>query len=125
MNGDSYCPANLGAFLDFHEEHNALISMLVVKPKDENDYGNVVVNNDGEVTLFSEKTQRNDDSMINAGIYVFDREVLSRIPEGRAYSLEHELFPSLTNRGFYAFLSDADLLDIGTPERYEEARRRL
>jgi NDP-sugar pyrophosphorylase family protein len=43
------------------------------------------------------------------------------MPEG-AFSLESDFFPKLVGQEFYGFPTDAELVDIGTPERYERAQ---
>jgi mannose-1-phosphate guanylyltransferase len=62
-------------------------------------------------------------NLINAGIYVLEREVLAEIPAGRAVSFEREVFPSLVGAGLYGIERDGYWLDIGTPDRYLQATR--
>jgi mannose-1-phosphate guanylyltransferase len=58
-------------------------------------------------------------SLINAGIYVLEREVLNMIPKGREVSIEREIFPQLQAMGrLSAFVSSAYWRDIGTPRSY-------
>ena len=64
-------------------------------------------------------------SFINAGIYLFQKEVFSLIPSHVRYSLEHDLFPTLVDQKFYGYVTQEKLIDIGTPERYEQAKRIL
>ena len=47
-------------------------------------FGCVPTDSDGVVTAFLEKTQDPPTDQINAGCYVFKREVIERIPKGRA-----------------------------------------
>lgn len=55
-------------------------------------------------------------SLINAGIYVLERQVLNMIPKGREVSIEREIFPQLQATGrLSAFVSSAYWRDIGTP----------
>ncbi|MEA2438334.1 MAG: mannose-phosphate guanylyltransferase, partial [Thermoleophilaceae bacterium] len=49
------------------------------------------------------------------------REVVERVPPGRAVSIEREVFPELVGHGLYGYLSDGFWIDIGTPERYLQA----
>jgi NDP-sugar pyrophosphorylase family protein len=42
------------------------------------------------------------------------------------FSLEHDIFPQLVSgKNCYGFVVDAEVVDIGTPERYVEAQSRL
>ncbi|MDW8029216.1 MAG: NDP-sugar synthase, partial [Armatimonadota bacterium] len=63
-------------------------------------------------------------NLINAGIYLYEREVLNYIPEGQPYSVERGLYPKLLEIGapFYAVAFPNDYwLDIGKVEHYMQA----
>jgi NDP-sugar pyrophosphorylase family protein len=124
-NGDSLCAVDLNEFLKFHVLKQAVISMCVAKTRKSMEYGAVKLGPDSRILSFSEKAKVTGPVCCNAGIYVFGRKALSLIPAGKTYSLEHELFPALAEKALYGYLSNADILDIGTPRRYEKARRLL
>ena len=71
---------------------------------------------------FAEKTGGEPSGLVNAGIYVFNREIFDHIPEGPA-SLEKDVFPQLLARGVYASQQRGVFIDIGTPEDYARAQR--
>ena len=52
---------------------------------------------------------------------VFNKKILEMIPNGQNYSLEYHVFPSIAKKSLYGYASDKKLIDIGTPERYEQA----
>ena len=84
-------------------------------------YGLVEVDHRLWVTRFVEKPISDEvrTSLINAGIYVLEREVLEMIPEGREVSIEREIFPELQAAGrLRAYISSAYWRDIGTPRSY-------
>lgn len=56
--------------------------------------------------------------LINAGIYLLEREMAETIPEGRAVSMETEFLPGLIGHGLHAVVGEGPFLDIGTPEAY-------
>jgi NDP-sugar pyrophosphorylase family protein len=56
--------------------------------------------------------------LINGGIYIFHHKVLDLIPEGRAVSLEYEIFPRLVGKALYGLPFEAYFVDIGVPEDY-------
>ena len=124
MNGDSFCPVNLNSLLDFHYTHNALTSIALVPMKEALDYGGVVLGEENRIERFNEKTATSS-GWVNAGIYIFRKKILDRIPAGKPVSLEKELFPSMIGQGLFGFTSESRLLDIGTPERLELARTLL
>ena len=124
-NGDSFCPVDLGAFYDFHSARHALMSMVVLETRNTGDCGLVSLDASQAITGFEEKNEQSQGRYINAGIYLFQKEVLSLIPDGTSFSLEHELFPKLTNEACYAFVTRGRLIDIGTPARFAMAKKSL
>ena len=61
---------------------------------------------------------------MNSGIYVMDKNVVLHMPQTDSFSLEYDLFPVLASGGLcFGFPSEGKILDIGTPERFEEAQR--
>lgn len=124
-NGDSICPVDLAAFYDFHSARQALMSMVVLDAQNSGDCGSVSLDASQRIIAFEEKGGERRGSHINAGIYLFQKDVLSFIPENVRFSLEYELFPKLVKQACYAFISDGQLIDIGIPKRYELARKCL
>ncbi len=124
-NGDSYCSVDLAAFHDNHRRRHALMSMVLARSEDPEDYGSVQVNGNGQITQFAEKQGLSKRGHVSAGIYLFERQVLESIPEGTPYSLEYDLFPHLVKlqSKCYGFDSHTPVIDIGTPRRLEKARQ--
>ena len=121
-NGDSFCSVDLAEFYDFHLSRRALMSMVVVESEDTTSSGLVTLNCSQRITSFEEKKPQSQTGYINAGIYLFRKKFLSLIPENTRYSLEYDLFPRVNNQDSFAFVCREELIDIGTPERYEWAR---
>lgn len=121
MNGDSHCQVDFEKFFNFHYERGAQLTMVVVRNKESGGYGVLDVDEMGRVARFYEK-EKNEYGLINAGIYLMNREIIAFFPGDAKFSLEYDLFPKLIGKGFYAFITDAEMIDIGTPERYAEAR---
>jgi D-glycero-alpha-D-manno-heptose 1-phosphate guanylyltransferase len=120
-NGDSFCKVNLSEFLNFHQKNSASLSMVVTRSQNSKDFGTITLSDSQEIVLFEEKKAGTKEAFINAGIYLMDKNILSLIPSDRKYSLEVDLFPQHTGRGFYGYVVTSELIDIGTPERYKQA----
>ncbi len=120
FNGDVLSGADLRALLDSHEQNNADVTLHLVRVGDPRAFGCVPTDADGSVTAFLEKTQDPPTDQINAGCYVFKREVIDRIPKGRALSVEREVFPGLLADGLRVCgYEDATYWrDMGTPEDF-------
>jgi len=121
-NGDSFCPVNLTEFYDFHLARRAVMSMAVVESGNRSDAGLVAVDDCQRIVGFEEKGPQRHGRYVNAGIYLFQKEILSLIPANTKYSLEYDLFPKLVAQGAFAFAASRPLIDIGTAERYESAK---
>jgi NDP-sugar pyrophosphorylase family protein len=85
-------------------------------------YGAVQVGAGGRVTGFAEKPSCASFDFVNAGIYVFDRQIFQHIPEIGPFSLEKDIFPQLIRYGVYALEQNGVFIDIGTPEDYARAQ---
>lgn len=124
INGDSYTDINPSDLLQFHVKYNSSLTMLVVKAVDSSRYGSVLVDSSFLVKSFQEKSTNNkDEPLVNAGMYVIDRSILSRIEDDTTISLERDIFPNLIGDQYYAYISDRKFLDIGTPDSLSAAEQ--
>jgi mannose-1-phosphate guanylyltransferase len=126
LNGDSLRETDLDALVAFHRERECRATILLTPVEDPSRYGLVRVGSDGRVLSFLEKPRPEeiDTDLINAGMYVLEPDVLDLIPEGRAVSIEREVFPQLVEeQAVYGVALPGYWLDIGTPEAYLQAHR--
>ncbi|OGR69996.1 MAG: hypothetical protein A2089_11630 [Elusimicrobia bacterium GWD2_63_28] len=125
LNGDSIVRADLKAFAAFHEQRRPLASLAAAKKEDASAFGTLSVDGDGKLLEFREKAAAAS-GLVNAGIYIFEKEVLGLVPAGKKYSLERDLFPALAAKGgVNVFEVPGELIDIGTPEGYKQAGEKL
>ena len=126
LNGDSLREADLTELVRFHAKTGAKASILLTPVADPSRYGLVRTAADGRVETFLEKPRPEDidTDLINAGLYVLEPDVLDLVPEGRAVSIEREVFPRLAAEGsVYGIALPGYWLDVGTPESYLQAHR--
>jgi D-glycero-alpha-D-manno-heptose 1-phosphate guanylyltransferase len=124
LNGDSFLDMDLYKFIEFHLEKKALLSIALINAEDTKSYGSIKTDSSGRIVRFSEK-KAGQNGLINAGIYLFNREVLSLMPSDKKFSLEYDFFPKIVDREFYGYLAKGVFIDIGTPERYMQAKQLL
>lgn len=122
MNGDSFIDVDIERLLELHRETGATVSIAVRRVENAGRYGTVHVEPSGRISAFVEKTGRETAGLVNAGVYVFDREVFRHIPDGPC-SLEKDVFPEMIERGIYALEQHGVFIDIGTPEDYARAQQ--
>lgn len=121
MNGDSICNMNFMEFFKFHTSKKGILSMVLARSKAVQDFGSVMLDNSQRITSFKEKAACTDECLVNAGVYLMQKEVFSYMPDESCFSLEYDLFPRLIKSKCYGFITESELIDIGTPERYEKA----
>ena len=85
-------------------------------------YGRVELDDAAAITAFREKASGDGPGLVNAGVYLFEREVFEPLPAGKSVSLEREVLPELVTRGLFGVRGREPLLDIGTPESYRAAQ---
>ncbi len=119
FNGDVLSGVDLQQMLDHHRSHQADLTLHLVRVSDPRSFG-CVPTEDGIVTAFLEKTQDPPTDQINAGCYVFSREIIDRIPRGREVSVEREVFPALLSEGVKVcgYIDASYWRDMGTPEDF-------
>lgn len=122
FNADVVHAFDLGAFLGFHRARRADVTIGLVAVEDASAYGAVELDGDGRVRRFVEKPGPGAiaGGLVNAGVYAFEPAALAEIPEGRAVSLEHEVFPGLVaqGRGVFGYAFQGYWRDLGTRDRY-------
>ncbi|HEY3490948.1 MAG TPA: nucleotidyltransferase family protein [Candidatus Deferrimicrobiaceae bacterium] len=121
LNGDSFCAADLPAFLDRHVQTGAPASIVLKHARDTARFGRVETSPEGRVLAFREK--RAGEGSINAGIYLFHEQLLAGIPEDTFVSLENTVIPGWLDQGIpiTAYLCKDIFFDIGTPASFAEA----
>jgi mannose-1-phosphate guanylyltransferase len=120
-NGDVLTGLDFAEVVAAHQDSGALATITLTSVEDPTAYGLVEVDHELRVRRFVEKPGSDEvhTSLINAGVYVLEREVLNMIPEGREVSIEREVFPELQAMGkLRAYISSAYWRDIGTPRSY-------
>ena len=114
FNGDVLSGMNLQHLLETHGDHEADVTLHLVRVNDARAFGSVPTDADGNVLAFLEKTEDPPTDQINAGTYVFKRDVIDRIPVGR------EVCPALLASGakVCGFVDSSYWRDMGTPDDF-------
>ena len=127
FNGDVLSQHNLAAQIEFHKKAEADVTLHLIQVEDARAFGCVPTTADGRVEAFLEKMENPVTNWINAGCYVFTREVINSIPRDTVVSVERETFPQLINdkRRVFAYKEAAYWLDIGNPRALFQGSRDL
>ena len=123
LNGDSFCKFNPLLMLEFHRQKKSLISILLRKVSGGKDFGEVKINNSYCIIKFNEKDSQAEKCLINAGVYIFSKDIFKLMPSQSKFSLEKDFFPKLTGKKIFGYPCQGFFIDIGTPQRYAQAER--
>lgn len=121
FNGDVLADADLVEILEKHGHHDADLTMHLVRVADPSAFGCVPTDANGRVQAFLEKTEDPPTDQINAGCYVFRRDVIEReIPAGRNVSVERETFPRMLEAGrrVFGYVDVSYWRDMGRPDDF-------
>ena len=123
LNGDVISDIDYGRLIEYHKRKGGLATIALIRVPDPSRYGAVELDSEDKVLRFVEKPVFGTapSNLINAGIYVMEKEVLDYIPDGKV-STETEIFPQLAKEGkLYGYEGRGLWVDIGVPDSYLEA----
>jgi len=125
-NGDIISSIDIASMIEEHHLKGGIGTIALWRVSDPSAFGVVSLSEDKRIELFQEKPKRGEacSNLINAGIYVFEPEILDFIGDGFV-SLEREVFPKILNRGLYGYSFDGYWVDCGVRENLLEAQRIL
>ena len=127
FNSDILSDIDISEMIRFHKEKGALATIAVTQVDNPSAYGVIEHDENGFITAFKEKPQPHESSsnLINAGVYIFEPQLLNEIPSGRAVSIERETYPLLLQKGYKMAVYNrcSYWLDLGTPEKYLKAHK--
>jgi NDP-mannose synthase len=119
MNGDVLTDVDFGRLYDTHVSENRLFTISAARRRHVVDYGVLQVE-DGKLNGFLEKPKY--DYLVSMGVYVVNRNLLSRVPPRTRYGFDH-LMASMLADGSPVHVEPFDgyWMDIGRVEDYMQA----
>jgi mannose-1-phosphate guanylyltransferase/phosphomannomutase len=133
FNGDIVTDFDLSAIIDLHRRRGACATIALKAVPSPNPYGVIDLDSDGRVLAWREPTEEQKKALaanpnveqtgwdyINAGFYVLEPEVVESIPEGRAVSIEREIYPRMIaqGEGLYGAPAEGYWVDAAGPTQY-------
>ncbi len=118
VNGDTVFDADLVPLLQGSATRPWAVTGLVRAVEDVSRFGRVVLEADGRVSAFAEKSQiASARGLINAGTYLIERDQVLAEIDRQPCSFETDVIPRLVAKGrFGALESDGFFVDIGVPD---------
>lgn len=121
-NADELKELDLGDMYSVHKENNAIATVALTTVDDPSSYG-VAKMQGAKILEFIEKPKKENapSNLINAGLYVFEPEILEYIGDG-FQMLEKDVFPKLAKEGkLYGYPFTGQWYNTGTLDFYENA----
>jgi len=133
INGDSFLDVNLEELFRFHQSRKALATLALTRIREAHRYDGVQLDRMGRIYAFFEKRggalrrpwERDEEHLINGGVYLLERKFFDTVPEGKAVSLEKDVLPALLGGSIYGFVSHGYFIDIGVPDDYARAQTEM
>lgn len=116
VNGDTIAVLDMASMLHSHINSNADISMALATVDDCSRFGSVKLNNEGYIESFIEKSECTGSGLVNAGVYLANRDIISALPANTALSWEQDCLPEYCDGRMAGLLNCDRFLDMGTPE---------
>lgn len=119
LNADTFYQIDYTRLKRIQDAQNLDMALVLREVPDVSRYGQAILDEEGILTAFNEKTEEARKGTINGGIYLMKRELLAAIPEGKV-SLENDMIPRWLEEGrrLGGFVNDGYFIDIGIPEAY-------
>jgi len=122
-NGDSLVVRGVDRLLGLKDE-NVDGGLLGVEVPDTSRYGRLQVDKNARLAGFSEKVPGK--GLVNAGVYIFSKDLLRQEVSQGPQSIEYDILPSFLSKNVCLSVIDtgsAPFIDIGTPEAFVRAEQ--
>lgn len=118
-NGDVFVSMDVSGEIDIHRSTGAAVTIALTPVDNPCEFGIARVDDELRITEFKEKPKPEEvfSNLINAGVYVLQKDVLSEVPEGTFYDFSKDLVPRLMSEGrrIQGYEVDGIWMDVGRP----------
>ena len=126
LNGDTLINYNFSNLIDFHEGYNAEISILLSSITNGLDYGNILIDKNNNIIDFKEKGNVKKNMFVNSGVYCVNTRLIFDFPNKKSFSFEKDILEKWTLiKKIKGKVVKENFIDIGTPERFNNANFKL
>jgi len=127
LSSDGVSNINLEEILHFHKRKRASCTVVLKETEERFKYGIALCNEESRINQFVEKPTWGEvfSNQVNTGIYVFEPEVFSYIPESREYDFGRQVLPAMVRKGegIYGYSMEGYWTDVGNLEDYRQAHK--
>lgn len=142
INGDTFTKLDFSKIIEFHKQKNSIFTIGLTEVNDKSRYGSVDIKEDGLIVSFNEKVKQEEaekikeekgrgiinknerKSLINCGVYIFNKEVLNYIPKDKICSFEFDILPKLVStKQVFGYKWNGYFIDLGVPDSYAQLNK--
>ncbi len=124
VQGDAVADIDFAAFLRFHRDNHADVSISTMRVNDTREFGIVLADPSGRITRFQEKPRPEEafSNQANCGFYILKKSLFAAVPDGVPTDFGRDLFPRLMREGarFFGYEMSGYWVDIGRVGSYIE-----
>ncbi|MCG8502083.1 MAG: NDP-sugar synthase, partial [Firmicutes bacterium] len=124
ISGDALTDINLSKAIAYHQNNNAVATLVLARVDVPLEYGVVVTDNHGKITRFLEKPSWSEvfSDTVNTGIYILNPRVLAYFNAGEKFDFSKDLFPLLMEdeQPMYGYVAEGYWCDIGDLSAYQQ-----
>ncbi|PID76550.1 MAG: mannose-1-phosphate guanyltransferase [Deltaproteobacteria bacterium] len=125
ISGDLITDFNLREIIGFHAANQARATITLTSVEDPLQFGVVITDKKNQIIRFLEKPGWGEvfSDTINTGIYVFEPEILSFIPDNVPFDFSKDLFPKLMadQISIFGYNARGYWRDVGNPNSYRDS----
>ena len=118
-NGDLFAETDIKGQIDEHFRTKACITIALTPVENPCEFGIARVGDDGRILEFKEKPKPEEvfSNLINAGVYVVNKDVMKLVPEGKMHDFSKDLVIELLHRDkrIQSHRMDGLWRDVGRP----------
>ena len=127
LNADAMFNVDFNRFVQFHKEHNGLVTLFTHPNNHPYDSGLIISNENKEVVQWLSKEDARPtyyQNRVNAGLHVMSPKVLEMEVTTSKVDLDRQVLKPLCGTGkMYCYDSPEYVKDMGTPERYAQVSK--
>ncbi len=127
--GDTLMDIDLAEVIKAHKRTEATVTIALTEVDRPTEYGIVGLDDAGRIVRFKEKPKADEvfSNLINAGVYVIQKEAFEHVPANTKFDFSKNLFPKLLEEGYSLFGSKLTGMwkDIGRPTDLLDANIRM
>lgn len=126
ISGDGLTDINISEAIQFHQEKQALATLVLTRVEAPLEYGVVITKEDGEISRFLEKPSWGEvfSDTVNTGIYILEPTIFDYVPKDTPFDFSNDLFPTLLkeHRPLFGYTARGYWCDIGNLSQYRQTQ---